>query len=140
MGVDGCGVLVHGMRLRDMATLFARLARPERMGDLARSAATAAGAMLAEPYLVAGRNRVDTAVMEATGDVAVKAGAEGLQCAAAVGPGLGIAVKSADGGSRDATSPRSAPCPNSTSSPKVRSIRPSPTPSPRSRGNILRAP
>ena len=31
--------------------------------------------------------------MEATGDVAVKAGAEGLQCAAAVGPGLGVAVK-----------------------------------------------
>ena len=56
VGVDGCGGAVHGMRLRDMATLFARLARPERMGDLARSAATAAGAMLAEPYLVAGRN------------------------------------------------------------------------------------
>jgi L-asparaginase II len=100
VGVDGCGVPVHGMRLRDMATLYARLARPERLGDLARPAATAVGAMLAEPYLVAGRDRVDTAVMDATGDVALKYGAEGLQCAAALGPGLGIAVKCADGAPR----------------------------------------
>jgi L-asparaginase II len=100
VGVDGCGVPVHAMRLRDLATLYARLARPERLEDLAHPAATAVGAMLAEPYLVAGRDRVDTAVMETIGDVAVKAGAEGLLCAAAIGPGLGIAVKASDGGSR----------------------------------------
>ena len=31
VGVDGCGAPVHGLPLRGMATLFARLARPERL-------------------------------------------------------------------------------------------------------------
>ena len=38
MGVDGCGVPVHGMPLRSMATLFARLSAPERLGELGSSA------------------------------------------------------------------------------------------------------
>lgn len=104
VSVDGCGVPVHGMPLAGLATLFARLARPEHLGDLAPWARRAVSAMLAEPYLVAGRDRVDTAVMDTTGDVAVKAGAEGLLCAAAPGAGLGIAVKIQDGSSR-ATGP-----------------------------------
>jgi L-asparaginase II len=100
VGVDGCGVPVHGMPLSGLATLFSRMARPEHLGELAPWARRAVSAMLAEPYLVAGRDRVDTAVMGTTGDVAVKAGAEGLLCAAAAGPGLGIAVKIQDGSSR----------------------------------------
>ena len=99
-GVDGCGVPVHGMPLRSMATLFARLSRPERLGDLAPSAERARAAMFAEPYLVGGRHRVDTDVMRLTGDVLVKSGAEGLECAALLAPGLGVAVKIEDGGSR----------------------------------------
>ena len=105
VGVDGCGVPVHGMPLRSMATLYASLARPERLGPLAPHAARAVAAMGAEPYLVAGRNRVDSAVMERTGGrVIVKAGAEAMMCAAALEPGLGIALKVRDGTSR-ATSP-----------------------------------
>ena len=38
MSVDGCGVPVHGMPLRSMATLFARLTATERLGDLAPAA------------------------------------------------------------------------------------------------------
>ncbi len=83
-----------------MATLFARLARPERLGDLERHAARCTAAMRAEPYLVAGRNRTDTAVMTEGRDLVVKSGAEGLACAALLGPGLGVAVKVADGGDR----------------------------------------
>ena len=105
VGVDGCGVPVHGMPLQSMATIYASLTRPDPLGRLAPHAARAVEAMGAEPYLVAGRNRVDTAVMERTqGRVIVKAGAEALMCAGAREPGLGIALKVRDGTSR-ATGP-----------------------------------
>ena len=99
-GVDGCGVPVHGMPLRSMATLFARLSRPERLGELAPAVEEATAAMRAEPYLVGGRHRVDTDLMRLTGDVLAKSGAEGLECAALLTSGLGVAVKIEDGGSR----------------------------------------
>ncbi len=102
LGVDGCGLPVHGMPLRAMATLFARLARPERLGDLEPFARRATSAMLAHPYLVGGKGRLDTATMTATGDVVVKEGAEALTCAASLSSGLGVAVKIADGGDRAA--------------------------------------
>lgn len=104
VGVDGCGVPVHGMPLRSMAKIYATLAVPERLGPLAPHAARAVRAMRTEPYLVAGRNRVDTAVMESTERVIVKAGAEGMMCAAMLDAGLGVAVKVRDGGLR-ATGP-----------------------------------
>jgi L-asparaginase II len=100
MGVDGCGVPVHGMPLRSMATLFARLTRPERLEDLAPAADRVTEAMLSEPYLVGGRHRLDTDLMKTTGDVVAKSGAEALECAAVLSSGLGVAVKIEDGGSR----------------------------------------
>jgi L-asparaginase II len=59
-------------------------------------------AMRRRPYLVAGRDRLCTAVMEAEPDVVVKVGAEGLVCAGVVGRGIGVAVKVADGSARAA--------------------------------------
>jgi L-asparaginase II len=105
LGVDGCGVPVHGMPLASMATLFARLVRPEAFGNLAGSVERCAGAMRVHPYLVGGRNRTDTAIMETTGGehpdgLVVKSGAEGLACAAIADAGLGVAVKIEDGGER----------------------------------------
>ncbi len=100
VGIDGCGVPVHGMPLRAMAMLFARLARSERMDDLAPQADRAVEAMLAEPYLVGGRSRADTSIMQVSRDVMAKTGAEALGCAAVLGSGLGVAVKVADGGWR----------------------------------------
>jgi L-asparaginase II len=100
VGVDGCGVPVHGMPLSAMATLFARLSRPERLGGLAPLAACCTAAMRAEPYLVAGRDRTDTAVMQEVDGIVVKSGAEALTCAALLESGLGVAVKIADGGNR----------------------------------------
>ena len=102
VGVDGCGVPVHGLTVRAMATIYARLARPERLGPLEAHARRAVAAMASEPYMVAGRNRVDTAVMQAVDAVVVKAGAEGMICAAILDAGLGIAVKIHDGGARGA--------------------------------------
>jgi L-asparaginase II len=102
VGVDGCGVPVHGMPLASMATLFARLARPELLDELEPHVARATAAMRANPYLVAGRKREDTAIMQAVPPLVVKSGAEALICAADVESGLGVAVKVADGGDRAA--------------------------------------
>jgi L-asparaginase II len=99
IGVDGCGIPVHGMPLRAHATMYARMAvtapdHPalERVLD----------AMQAEPYLVGGRERDDTAVMEAAPDLVMKEGAEALDCVLVRSAGIGIAVKIADGGYRAA--------------------------------------
>ena len=81
IGVDGCGVPVHGVPLHAMATLFARLTRPEHLGDLEPHARRAVAAMLAEPHLVGGTGRTDSDLMSATGDVLAKEGAEALTCA-----------------------------------------------------------
>ena len=102
VGVDGCGVPVHGLPIRAMALIYARLTAPERWGGLESHVRRAVEAMRAEPYMVAGRNRADTAVMAETSDVVVKSGAEGLVCAAVLGAGVGLAVKAGDGGSRAA--------------------------------------
>ncbi|HEX6231206.1 MAG TPA: asparaginase [Actinomycetota bacterium] len=102
IGVDGCGVPVHGVPLSAMATLFARLARPERLGRLAGTTARAVSAMRAHPYLVAGDRRTDTALMSAAPGIVSKGGAEALHCAAILDAGVGVAVKVADGGERAA--------------------------------------
>ena len=104
VGVDGCGVPVHGMPLAAIATAYARLAAPDRFGPLAPSVARVTGAMRAAPYLVGGRDRVDTSLMEATDTLVVKEGAESLVCAVDLDAGLGVAIKVADGGAR-ATGP-----------------------------------
>jgi L-asparaginase II len=101
VGVDGCGVPVHAMPLRAMATLYARLAEPERLDEpLAAHAARAVAAMRRRPYMVGGRHRVDTEVMSIVPDVIVKEGAEALDCAALLTPALGVAVRVDDGGYR----------------------------------------
>jgi L-asparaginase II len=95
VGVDGCGIPVHGLPLRALATMYARLATSSEP-----SIVRAIEAMSAEPYLVGGRDREDTAIMQAAPDLVVKEGAEALNCAASVSAGLGVAVKIADGGYR----------------------------------------
>jgi L-asparaginase II len=100
VGVDGCGVPVHGMPLRAMARIYSQLTAPDRWGDLEPHVRRAVAAMGAEPYMVAGRNRVDTAVMQAAPGLVVKGGAEGLMCAAWSDRGVGVAVKIRDGSPR----------------------------------------
>jgi L-asparaginase II len=102
VGVDGCGVPVHGLPLRSMAAIYARMADPGRWGEVAPHVTRVTRAMGAHPYLVGGRDRVDTAVMQAVPGVVVKGGAEGLLCAAVLGVGLGVAVKVRDGSPRAA--------------------------------------
>jgi len=102
VGVDGCGVPVHGLPLAAVATMYARLVDPASQGDLVPAFVRAVGAMRAEPYLVGGRDRVDTAVMQAAPRIVMKEGAEALDCAVMIERGIGVAVKIADGGYRAA--------------------------------------
>jgi L-asparaginase II len=102
IGVDGCGVPVHALPLASMATLYARLGRAGPLGDLEPFARRATSAMTAQPYLVAGRDRICTALIEAVPGLIVKAGAEGLICASVPDRGLGVAVKVSDGSARAA--------------------------------------
>lgn len=98
IGVDGCGVPVHALPLSSLARLYAVLVTPGRVAGADRIVA----AMRRRPYLVAGRDRLCTAVMVAVPDVVVKVGAEGLVCAGVLGRGIGVAVKVADGAARAA--------------------------------------
>jgi L-asparaginase II len=100
VGIDGCGIPVHAFPLVSMATMYARLARPRDLGSLAPEAERVVRSMAAEPYIVAGRGRICTRVMEAVSGVVVKVGAEGLLCAALLGRGQGIAMKVEDGSGR----------------------------------------
>lgn len=102
LGVDGCGSPVHGLPLKSLAVLYARFGGDKAVGDLAEPARRCTAAMRAHPYLVAGRERVETALMEAASGIFVKGGSEGLLCAGVPERSLGIAVKVADGNSRAA--------------------------------------
>lgn len=103
IGVDGCGVPVFGMPVRNMALGFARLANPRGVSEARAGAARRlTSAMQAYPYLVAGRKRFCTELMQAfKGRLVAKNGAEGVYCAGVLPcdgrPGLGIAVKIEDG-------------------------------------------
>jgi len=98
-GGDGCGVPAFGMPLRNLATGFARLAIGENLtDDLAEAAGRIRRAMWEHPYMVAGTDRFDTAVMGGTGLVS-KGGAEAVYGAGSP-EGWGLALKISDGGSR----------------------------------------
>jgi len=138
LAVDGCGVPTFGLSLYHMALAFARLAEPEAIPpepgaevtlppgyrppepeERRAAAARVRAAMTAHPYLVAGRRRFDTALMEAAGGrIVSKIGAAGVWCAGIVPEaarevpalreargGVGIALKiedqTLDGGPRE---------------------------------------
>lgn len=114
IGVDGCGVPVFGMPLERMAYGFARLADPSGLvRTRGQAAARIRDAMRSNPYLVAGKGRLDFELMQAAGDRLVsKAGAEGVHCIGVLpgkatrvpepyrSQGIGIAVKADDGAGR----------------------------------------
>lgn len=101
-GTDGCGVPVFGLRLRGMATAFARLADPSALSPLRReSLQKIAAAMQAHPLLIGGSGRFDTRLLEAGGNrLVLKGGAEAVHCLGHVQRGFGLAVKIRDGRSR----------------------------------------
>lgn len=103
VAVDGCGAPTFFLPVWAMATACARLAAADRERDTDRGRAIGLvlDAMASHPDYVAGTGRVDTDLMARAGRrVVVKTGAEGVFVAALREPGLGMALKVADGARR----------------------------------------
>ncbi|ASK62515.1 L-asparaginase [Virgibacillus phasianinus] len=102
IGIDGCGVPVHGLPLDRLAYGFARMATPASFGnERKKTVQRITNAMMAAPEMVGGTNRFCTDFMAAgNGRFFGKAGAEGVYCIGDIETGLGIAVKVADGNGR----------------------------------------
>lgn len=100
LGVDGCGVPCFGTSIYGLALAFARLMDPRAgAGPYSVAAQGIRSAMSDNPYLVAGRGRLDTDLMLARPDGLIsKGGAAGIQCVGLPG-GIGLAVKMEDGSS-----------------------------------------
>ena len=102
IGIDGCGVPVHGLSVYAMARAWARLADPREMSPSRRNAATRVReAMMHNPYLIAGEGRNCTLLMQALPErLVAKSGADAVYCFGLPEKGWGVAMKIADGGSR----------------------------------------
>lgn len=99
--VDGCGVVCFRLPLARIAASYARFAAGAASGD--PGPARIVAAMTGHPGWVGGLDRLDTAVMEATGGaVFAKVGAEGVYAAGWPERGLGLALKVEDGAWRAA--------------------------------------
>jgi L-asparaginase II len=97
--VDGCGVVVFGLPLYNMALAYARFAEASTRGDAAPRRIVEA--MTASPFLVGGTDRFDTVLMEASnGRIMCKVGAEGVHTVALLDRNIGVAVKVEDGSPR----------------------------------------
>ncbi len=102
LGADGCGVPTHGTSLAELATAMFGISTPSELPDsLSGAGERIATAMMTHPYLVAGRGRMCTQLMEALpGQLAAKTGASGVFVVAARppgGPNFGLALKVGDG-------------------------------------------
>lgn len=102
VGIDGCGIPVYATSLRKAALSFARLASLRDVDERAAAALRVVReAMIARPEYVAGTGQFDTELMlAAAGNVASKAGAEGVHGVAAIAQQYGYVSKVLDGASR----------------------------------------
>ena len=92
-GVDGCTAAAVALPLRAMARAYAIFGTTNDP-----ALATIRRAMIAEPYLIAGAERLDTVLMRAwPGRVISKIGAEGVYSAVLPTLGVGLALKVHDG-------------------------------------------
>jgi len=101
-GIDGCSIPTYRIPLASLAVAFAKFGIGD---DPSKSRASAIirlrDACMEHPYMVAGKDRVCTQLMEALpGRVFVKVGAEGVYTACLPEQGLGIAMKVRDGNFR----------------------------------------
>lgn len=106
IGIDGCGVPVHGIPLKNLALGFAKMANPSNQSETRQKAIKAVvSGMMEAPEMVGGTERFCSDFMRvAKGRMFGKAGAEGVYCIGDLETGLGIAIKVEDGAGR-ATSP-----------------------------------
>lgn len=103
-GIDGCGIRIYGVPLKNMALAYANLCSKSFMnGKYRKSQQCLIDAMTSYPEMVAGTDRLDNEMMKAYGDrIICKAGAEGVYCAGILDRTWGIALKIEDGNNRAA--------------------------------------
>ncbi|MEV4599592.1 asparaginase [Amycolatopsis sp. NPDC049253] len=94
-GVDGCSAPLFAYSLTGLAHAFGRLVQASPGSEELR----VADAMRAHPWLVAGTDREDTALMGAVPGLLSKIGAEGV-LAFALADGTAVALKMSDGAKR----------------------------------------
>ncbi len=102
IGVDGCGVPVHGLPLYNMSWAYARLVRPQGLGKAREEACgRITRAMRENPEMISGTDGFCTRLMQVgAGCLVAKGGAAGVYCLGLVDQGIGITVKCEDGSSR----------------------------------------
>jgi L-asparaginase II len=102
IGVDGCGIPVYAVPLRNAALSFMRLATPGGVSDAeALALQTVRDAMIAFPEYVSGTGEFDARLMQtAGGSIASKAGAEGVHGVAVLPQSVGLVCKILDGAVR----------------------------------------
>jgi L-asparaginase II len=87
VGIDGCGLPTHALSLRALARMFASAAGQPEFRRCQE-------AMAANPYLVAGRGRFDTALLDVAGSrITAKGGAAGVWAAVRRPDGPALAIK-----------------------------------------------
>lgn len=108
IGIDGCSVPAHGMKLKSAALAFARLINPEGLSeDIVEAAYRVGRDMRSYPEMVgANQDRICTDLMRLgrVFDLTAKAGAEGFYLVgwrdSKSGRGIGMAIKVEDGAER----------------------------------------
>lgn len=97
-GVDGCGVPVHSMPIKNMAVGFANLANPENgPKGLSSGLERVRNAMVKHPLMIGGHHRLCTDLNALPNKVAAKGGAEGVYCFGIIGKNAGAAMKFDEG-------------------------------------------
>ncbi|MDF0726534.1 asparaginase [Cytobacillus sp. S13-E01] len=102
IGIDGCGVPVHGLPLQSLAYGYARMASSEKLGETrGKAVKRITNAMTSAPEMVGGTNRFCTDFMKVgKGRFFAKAGAEAVYCIGDNETGIGVAIKIEDGNGR----------------------------------------
>ena len=98
MGLDGCGVPVFAVGMKNIAIAFKNLVRPDKIKEtaLAQAAADFVPRMHAYPLMVKGRGQLCSKLNAIPGIVA-KGGANGAYGLALKDMGVGVSIKLADG-------------------------------------------
>ena len=99
VGIDGCGIPVYGFPLKNLALAMAKFANPEGLpSKRVEAIKRIISAIKKHPKMLAGENRFDTTLIEATqGEVIIKGGIEGMYIAIIPSLGYGAALKINDG-------------------------------------------
>ena len=98
LGLDGCGVPVFAVGMKNIAIAFKNLVRPEKIREeaLAKAAADFVPRMHAYPYMVKGTGQLCT-LMNSVPGIVSKGGANGAYAFALKDMGVGVSIKLADG-------------------------------------------